>query len=132
MKFGIHDDAWLLSGPGSLSSRLNELDRIGVDIVRFTLRWDVIARNEPRDARNHRDRRYRWGRDDAVLNGLNSHGIPAVVTLVGTPDWASEQEGANRPPLFRRRSPTSRTRLRSGTRSFVTGRSGTSRIRRGG
>ena len=42
-KFGIHDDAWLMSGPGTLSSRLDELDRIGVDIVRFTLRWDVIA-----------------------------------------------------------------------------------------
>ena len=98
-KFGIHDDAWLLSGPGSLSSRLNELDRIGVDIVRFTLRWDVIARNEPRDGRNPRDRRYRWGNASAVLNGLNNHGIPAVVTLVGTPDWASGGDGPNRPPL---------------------------------
>ena len=35
--------------PGTLSSRLDELDRIGVDIVRFTLRWDVIA--APRAAR---------------------------------------------------------------------------------
>jgi hypothetical protein len=100
VKFGIHDDAWLLSGPGSLSSRLNELDRIGVDIVRFTLRWDVIARNEPRDARNPRDRRYRWGNANAVLNGLNGHGIPAVVTLVGTPDWANGGDGANQPPTF--------------------------------
>ena len=42
-KYGIHDDAWLLHGPGTLSSRLAELDRVGVDIVRFTLRWDDIA-----------------------------------------------------------------------------------------
>jgi hypothetical protein len=100
-KFGIHDDAWLVSGPGTLSSRLAELDRIGVDIVRFTLRWDVIARNEPFDATDPRDRAYRWGRADAVLAGLNRHGIPAVVTLVGTPDWANGGLDANRPPLTR-------------------------------
>ena len=98
-KFGIHDDAWLVSGPGTLSSRLDELDRIGVDIVRFTLRWDVIARREPRDPRDSRDRRYRWGRADAVLTGLDRRGIPAVVTLVGTPDWANDEQGPNRPPL---------------------------------
>ncbi len=98
-KFGIHDDAWLVSGPGTLSSRLDELDRIGVDIVRFTLRWDVIARREPFDATNPRDRRYRWGRADAVLTGLNRRGVPAVVTLVGTPDWANDGQNPNRPPL---------------------------------
>jgi len=100
-KFGIHDDAWLLSGPGSLSSRLNELDRIGVDIVRFTLRWDAIATDLPLDPRDPRDGAYRWGRADAVLTGLNRHGIPAVVTLVGTPEWANGGLGANRPPLTR-------------------------------
>ena len=100
-KFGIHDDAWLVSGPGTLSSRIDKLDRIGVDIVRFTLRWDVIARREPRNATNPRDRAYRWGRADAVLTGLNRRGIPAVVTLVGTPDWANGDLGANRPPLDR-------------------------------
>jgi hypothetical protein len=98
-KFGIHDDAWLMSGPGTLSSRLAELDRIGVDIVRFTLRWDVIAAREPRDARDPRDRRYRWARSDAVLTGLNRRGIPAVVTLVGTPDWANDGQNPNVPPL---------------------------------
>jgi hypothetical protein len=100
-KFGIHDDAWLMSGPGTLSSRLAELDRIGVDIVRFTLRWDVIARNEPFEATDPRDRAYRWGRADAVLTGLNRRGIPAVVTLVGTPAWANGGLGASRPPLDR-------------------------------
>jgi hypothetical protein len=100
-KFGIHDDAWLVSGPGTLSSRIGELDRIGVDIVRFTLRWDVIARREPLDPRDPRDRAYRWGRADAVLTGLDRRGIPAVVTLVGSPDWANDGQNPNRPPLDR-------------------------------
>ena len=68
-KFGIHDDAWLLSGPGSLSERTAELDRIGVDIVRFTLRWDQIAAREPRDPTDNRDRAYRWRNPDRVLTG---------------------------------------------------------------
>jgi hypothetical protein len=100
-KFGIHDDAWLMSGPGTLTSRVAELDRIGVDIVRFTLRWDAIATDSPLDARDPRDRAYRWGRADAVLTALNRRDIPAVVTLVGTPDWANGGFGANRPPFNR-------------------------------
>ena len=30
------------------------------------------------------------GGPDAVLTGLNRRGVPAVVTLVGTPDWAND------------------------------------------
>jgi Cellulase (glycosyl hydrolase family 5) len=88
-KFGIHDDAWLLSGPGSLAERTAELDRIGVDIVRFTLRWDQIAAREPLDGTDHRDRAYRWRNPDRVLTALNRRGIAVVVTLVGTPSWAN-------------------------------------------
>ncbi|HEU0304096.1 MAG TPA: hypothetical protein VFR32_05905 [Gaiellaceae bacterium] len=97
-KFGIHDDAWLLSGPGTLSSRLRELDRIGTDIVRFTLRWDQIAREEPLSPRDPSDDAYRWRGADAVLTGLNRRGIPAVVTLVGTPGWANGGLASNFAP----------------------------------
>ena len=33
IKFGIQDDAWLTSGPGTLESRLDTLDRMGVTLV---------------------------------------------------------------------------------------------------
>ena len=46
-RFGIKDDAWILYGPGTLNSRLNQLDDLGVDIVRFTVRWDDVARRAP-------------------------------------------------------------------------------------
>ena len=98
-KFGIHDDAWLLSGPGTLSSRLAEFDRIGVDIVRFTLRWDDIATERPADPTDPTDDAYRWGGADAVLAGLNRHGIAIVVTLVGTPTWANGGLGSNWAPV---------------------------------
>jgi hypothetical protein len=45
--YGVQDDAWLAHGPGTLESRLDELDRLGVDVVRFTVRWDVIADERP-------------------------------------------------------------------------------------
>ncbi len=97
--FGIKDDAWLIYGPGTLDSRLDELDRLGVDIVRFTLHWDAIARRRPADATDPSDRAYRWGAGDAVLRGLNERGIATVVTLVGTPGWANGNLGPSWAPI---------------------------------
>lgn len=89
VQYGIEDDAWLLHGSGTLSSRIAELERLNVDIVRFTLHWDLIARRQPTDARDPSDRAYRWRSPDNVLNALHKAGISVVVTLVGTPSWAN-------------------------------------------
>jgi hypothetical protein len=88
VRFGIQDDSWLATGPG-LEERLARLDRLGVDVVRFTLRWDVIAKERPETPRSADDPAYRWGRSAEVLEGLVDHGIGAVVTLYGTPEWAN-------------------------------------------
>jgi hypothetical protein len=96
--FGVADDAWLLHGGGSLESRLDELSRLGTDAVRFTVRWDQVARRQPADARDHGDPAYRWTAFDAVLRGLRRHGIDAVVTLYGTPGWANGGRGPNWAP----------------------------------
>lgn len=87
--YGIQDDAWLLQGPGTLESRLDELDRLGVDVVRYTVRWDLIAKERPTSAPDHLDVAYDWSTADAVLRGLRRHGIQPVVTLYGTPRWAN-------------------------------------------
>jgi hypothetical protein len=80
VQFGIQDDAWLAHGSGTLEERLDRLEELGVEIVRFNLRWDQI---EPtRGAQN-------WEQSDAVLEGLRDRGIPAVVGLVGSPRWAN-------------------------------------------
>nr|MDQ3823586.1 hypothetical protein [Actinomycetota bacterium] len=98
VQFGIQDDAWLAYGPGSLEERLSRLDSLGVAIVRYTLRWDEIARTAPRNARSHADPAYRWGVHDAVLRGLRARRIDAVVTLYGTPRWANGGRTANWAP----------------------------------
>ena len=80
VKYGIQDDNYILNGPGNLAKRLDTMDRLGVDLVRFTIRWDEVER---------RQGRFNWGRTDQVLRGLNNRRIQTVVTLVGTPAWAN-------------------------------------------
>ena len=98
VKYGFNDDAWLAHGPGTLESRLNELTRLGADVVRFTVRWDAVARKRPVSPRDHGDRAYDWSEADAILRGLRRHGIDAVVTLYGTPGWANGGRSANWAP----------------------------------
>ena len=80
VRYGIQDDAWLVHGPGTLDSRLDRLERLGVDLVRFNLHWDRIepVRGE-----------LAWEESDLVLEGLRDRGIPAVVGIVGAPRWAN-------------------------------------------
>jgi len=80
VRFGIQDDAWLVHGPGTLDDRLDRLERLGVDLVRFNLHWDRIepVRGE-----------LAWQESDLVLRGLRGRGIAAVVGLVGSPRWAN-------------------------------------------
>jgi hypothetical protein len=91
IRYGIQDDAWLLHGPGQLSERLDRLERLGPDVVRFNLRWDEVE-----TASGELD----WSGPDQVLQGLHERGIPAVVAIVGTPAWAN----GGRPPSY---APTS-------------------------
>jgi hypothetical protein len=89
IRFGIQDDAWLAHGGGTLESRLDRLERLGVDVVRFNLHWNEI---EP--TRGSPD----WASSDAVLQGLRARGIGAVVGLVGSPPWANGGKPSNHAP----------------------------------
>jgi hypothetical protein len=90
VRFGIQDDAWLEHGPGTLSSRVATLDRLGLDVVRVTLEWRNI---EPERGD------YRWQRADRLLRALRARGLAPVVTLWGTPAWANGGAGPNVAPL---------------------------------
>jgi hypothetical protein len=89
VRFGIQDDAWLTHGDGTLDDRLDRLERLGVELVRFNLRWDKVeaVQGEPD-----------WEESDIVLEGLRSRGISAVVSLVGAPPWANGGRGPNYAP----------------------------------
>jgi len=98
VEFGVADDAWLAHGPGTLESRLDELSELGVDVVRFTVRWNRVAARRPANPRDPADRAYEWGDVDVVLRGLRRHGIEPVVTLFGTPGWANGGRASNWAP----------------------------------
>ena len=86
---GIQDDSWLTHGAGTPDDRLDRLESLGVEIVRFNLHWDRI---EPvRGTQN-------WEESDLVLDGLQDRGIPAVVGLVGSPRWANGGRSPNFAP----------------------------------
>jgi Glycosyl hydrolase catalytic core len=89
VRFGIQDDAWLTHGDGTLDDRLDRLEQLGVELVRFNLRWDKVeaVQGEPD-----------WEESDLVLEGLRSRGISAVVSLVGAPPWANGGRGPNFAP----------------------------------
>jgi hypothetical protein len=98
VRYGIQDDAWLEFGPGTLNQRLTTFKRLGVPIVRFTLRWNEVARRRPANPASPRDRAYDWRRPDRVLRGLRRYGLTPVLTLVGTPVWANGGRSANFAP----------------------------------
>jgi hypothetical protein len=105
VKYGITDDAWLQSGPGTLESRLTTLHGLGVKVVRFTLNWNLIAPERPSSPADPEDAAYDWSKSDAVLAGLKARSIAVVLQLNGTPTWAN----GGRPPNY---APTSAATFR--------------------
>ncbi len=89
IRYGIQDDAWLLYGAGTLEGRVESLERLGVEIVRFTIDWSTV------EARRGE---YDWSRVDPVLGALRDRGIRTVVTLNGTPGWANGGRASNWAP----------------------------------
>jgi len=104
-QYGVQDDAWLQVGTAKMSSlqeRLATLDQLGVDIVRYTLRWDHIALARPQIPANSDDPAYDWSSADALLAGLHAHGIDVVLTIWGTPPWANGRQK----PMWAPKSPS--------------------------
>ncbi len=97
--YGIQDDAWLAYGPGTIEQRVDKLDRLGVKLVRYTLRWDQIAPTQPLTPRRADDPAYQWGAADTVLPVLRAHHIGVLLTIWGAPRWTNGGLGPNFAPL---------------------------------
>jgi hypothetical protein len=101
VQYGVQDDAWLLYGPEPPAKRIEILQQLGVDIVRFTLRWDRVARSIPADPRNPDDPAYDWELYDELLQRLRAAHIPVLISLWGTPEWANGDRKPNYLPKDR-------------------------------
>ena len=101
VQYGIQDDAWLEGAAGQpqmLEDRLSTLDSLGVDTVRYTLRWDYVAVRKPEHPADPSDPGYDWSIPDAVVAGLHAHGIHVLMTIWGTPPWANRWGRPSSPP----------------------------------
>ena len=96
--YGLTDDAWLANGPGTIEDRVTTLHGIGVQVVRFTVRWDEVAPTEPAAPTDPQDPAYDWSAPNDVLNALHSHGIDVVLQLVGAPSWSNGGKPSNYVP----------------------------------
>lgn len=91
VSYGIQDDAWIASGPGTVEERILKLQSLGLQVVRVTVRWDVVEETSGA---------FDWSQPDAVLEALRAAGVDAVVTLYGTPKWANGGRAPNVAPLL--------------------------------
>jgi hypothetical protein len=89
IQYGVQDDAWLLYGPEPPAQRIQTLQKLGVDVVRLTLRWDTVAQSAPADARNPSDPAYHWDLYDPLLQRLHAAHIAVLISFWGTPGWAN-------------------------------------------
>ena len=95
VRYGLTDDAWLASGPGTVDERVTTLAGLGVRVVRYTLRWDQIATAQPTTPADPQDTAYDWSSADDVLASLRAHHIEVVLQLVGVPSWANGGRPSN-------------------------------------
>src|SRR5262245_11139467 len=81
IQYGVQDDAWLLYGPpASPAQRVQTLQRLGVDLVRLTLRWDTVATKSPADPRDPADPAYDWSLYEPMLQRLRAAHISVLLS----------------------------------------------------
>jgi hypothetical protein len=95
IQYGVQDDAWLLYGPEPPAQRIQILQRLGVDLVRLTVRWDAVAKSRPADPRDPADPAYKWELYDPLLERLRAAHIAVLISLWGTPAWANGEQNPN-------------------------------------
>jgi hypothetical protein len=98
IQYGVQDDAWLIYGPEPPAKRIQILQSLGVDLVRMTLRWDLVAQTRPAEPRDPADKAYDWSLYDPILERLHAAHISVLLSLWGTPPWASEDGKTNALP----------------------------------
>lgn len=101
-RYGIQDDAWIEAGTTGmpvLEERLAMLDQLGVEVVRYTLRWDHVAPRRPRHPADPSDPAYDWSSADALVYGLHRHAVAVLLTIWGSPPWANGWGKPNWAPL---------------------------------
>src|SRR4051812_40834553 len=91
------DNSLIYAGDARRDQTLDELDSLGVDVIRTNLLWSQVAA-APSSRRRPPGDPYAtggWARWDALVTGARARGIKVQITLTGPlPLWASHCGGA--------------------------------------
>lgn len=84
--------------PAVIDQRLTRLAQTDAKWTRLDIDWSKVAVTRPRDPRNPADPAYDWTMYDRIVVGLHRRGTNAMVTLLGTPAWATPSGRWNAAP----------------------------------
>ncbi len=84
--------------PVVIEQRLTRLAQTNAKWTRLDIDWSKVARTRPRNGRNPADPAYDWNKYDRIILGLHRRGTNTMVTLLGTPAWATPSGRWNAAP----------------------------------
>lgn len=84
--------------PTAIEVRLDRLADTRARWTRVDIDWSRVATARPAAPRDPADPAYDWRTYDAIVSGLHRRGVNVMVTLLGTPAWASASGAWNAAP----------------------------------
>jgi hypothetical protein len=91
---GISNDP----NPDTIAFRVAKLASTGAPWTRVDIDWTYVAPTRPANPDDPDDPAYDWSRYDTMLSALRERGIGVMITLLGTPPWASDSGKWNAAP----------------------------------
>lgn len=73
----------------TIAYRVAQLASTGAKWTRVDIDWSYVAPTRPANADDPDDPAYDWSRYDTMLSALRDKGVGVMITLLGTPPWAS-------------------------------------------
>ena len=84
--------------PTVIEQRLTRLSQTNARWTRLDIDWSKVATSKPKSPRNPADPAYDWRMYDRIILGLHRRGTNTMVTLLGTPAWATPSGRWNAAP----------------------------------
>ena len=84
--------------PETIAYRVSQLASTGVKWSRVDIDWSYVAPTRPANPADPDDPAYDWSRYDAILGAMHDRGVSVMITLLGTPPWASTSGKWNAAP----------------------------------
>lgn len=84
--------------PATISARADLAAGTGARWIRVDVDWTVVAPTRPANPSNPDDPAYDWARYDEIVSAYRSRGLGVMITLFGTPPWASASGKWNAAP----------------------------------